>query len=256
MVKEIVREYYGKTLQGTEDLKTSACCSTVRPPDPVVEAMKHVHPEISGRFYGCGVIVPDEDITGWSVLDLGSGAGMDAYVLAQLVGQGGSVVGVDMTREQLAIAREYEDWHRDAFGYETSNVRFIEGEVDKLGELDLQGASVDLTVSNCVINLVPDKAAVFQGVSALLKPDGRFLFSDVFVDREIPSDIASDPVIIGECLGGAMTVSSFETMNAEAGFGAPEWKEIRPLDIEDEDIAKKLENFSFESRTVEIRRKR
>jgi SAM-dependent methyltransferase len=255
MTKEIVQEYYGKTLQGSEDLKTSACCSTERPPDPVIAAMEHIHPEVSGRFYGCGVVVPDGSLTGWRVVDLGSGSGQDVYILAQLVGQDGEVIGVDMTPEQLDVARRHEDWHRERFGYDRSNVRFIEGHVDRLQDLDIAPGSVDLIVSNCVINLVPEKAAVFAGAAHLLKPGGRFLFSDVFVDRPIPADLASDPVILGECLGGAMQVDQFEQLRSEAGFAAPVWREVRDLTVDDPAIAAKLEGFTFESRTVELVRR-
>ena len=251
MTKELVQEYYGKTLQGTEDLKTSACCSTVRPPDRVIEALKHIHPEVSGRFYGCGVVVPEVDMTGWTVVDLGSGSGQDVYVLAQLVGEAGSVIGVDMTPEQLAVARAYVDWHRDRFGFEDANTRFVEGHVDTLGDLDLPAGEVDLVVSNCVINLVADKSAVFEGVARLLKPGGRFLFSDVFVDKPVPDHLASDPEILGECLGGAMTRDSFEALR-EPSFEAARWLESRPLDVDDPSIAAKLEGFTFESRTVEL----
>ncbi|MEL6474281.1 MAG: methyltransferase domain-containing protein [Pseudomonadota bacterium] len=253
MTKALVQDYYGKTLQGTDDLKTSACCSTVRPPDAVIEAMKHVHPDVLGRFYGCGVVVPDTDLRGWTVVDLGSGAGQDAYVLAQLVGENGCVIGVDMTQEQLAVAQSHEAWHAERFGYAAPNTRFVEGFVDALEGLDLPHGAVDLVVSNCVINLVADKSRVFDGVAGLLKPGGRFLFSDVFVDRAVPKHLAEDPVILGECLGGAMTLDQFAALRAGA-FAAPIWREVRPLTVDDPDIAAKLKGHAFESRTVELMR--
>ncbi|WP_158085707.1 methyltransferase domain-containing protein [Henriciella aquimarina] len=252
MDRETVREYYGETLGGTEDLKTSACCSTVRPPDPVLKALDAVHPNVKARFYGCGVVVPEADMTGWHVVDLGSGSGQDVYVLAQLVGEGGSVTGVDMTPQQLDVARAHEDWHRERFNYARSNVRFLDGFVDELETLAIEPASIDLVVSNCVINLVADKAKVFAGVASILKPGGRFLFSDVFADKAVPADVAADPVVRGECLGGAMTLEQFETLREAADFVASAWREVRPLSVDDPDIAAKLAGHSFESRTVEL----
>ena len=108
-----VKDYYGKTLQGTEDLATDACCTLEDNPAYVRRLLADIHPEVSSRYYGCGLIAP-LSLEGASVLDLGSGAGQDAYALSRLVGETGSVVGVDMTPEQLAVAREHKDWHANA----------------------------------------------------------------------------------------------------------------------------------------------
>ncbi|MDO6805144.1 methyltransferase domain-containing protein, partial [Wenyingzhuangia sp. 1_MG-2023] len=117
------------------------------------------------------------------------------YALAQLAGPEGEVIGVDMTDEQLAVARQHQDWHADAFGF--SNVRFIQGFIEKLDELGLEPESFDVIVSNCVINLSPDKAAVLKGVHQLLKPGGEFFFSDVYSDRRVPAAVRNDPVLYG-----------------------------------------------------------
>lgn len=110
-------------------------------------------------YYGCGLVVP-QAIEGATILDLGSGSGQDAYLLAQLVGEHGRVTGVDATQAQLAIANRHLDWHRDRFGYAQSNVRFVEGDIERLDALDLPDDGYDAIVSNCVINLVGDKAQV------------------------------------------------------------------------------------------------
>ena len=117
------------------------------------------------------------------VLDLGSGSGRDVYMIAQLVGPNGEVVGVDMTDEQLATAEAHSDWHMRRFGFARPNVRFLKGYIERLEELGLEPASFDVIVSNCVINLSIDKSAVLRGAYDLLKPGGELYFADVYCDR-------------------------------------------------------------------------
>lgn len=176
-VLDEVKEYYGQVLAGSEDLKTNACTTAGRPPEHVRQALMNVHPEVISKYYGCGFVAPDL-LKGLRVLDLGCGAGRDVYVLAQLVGEEGEVVGVDMTDEQLSTARRYQDWHRAKFGYKKGNVKFLQGYIERLNELKtLESESFDLIVSNCVINLSPDKPAVFREAFRLLKP-GTQIFSN------------------------------------------------------------------------------
>ena len=99
---DFVKEYYGEILSETGDLKTSACCTTEAPPRHVVDALSRIHGEVAARYYGCGLVLP-EALEGCRVLDLGCGAGRDVYLLSQLVGEQGEVVGVDMTEAQLAV---------------------------------------------------------------------------------------------------------------------------------------------------------
>jgi len=96
-----VSEYYGETLKASTDLKTNACCTGETMPPYVKESLRKIHPDVIARYYGCGLCFPDDDLTGLSMLDLGCGAGRDCYLLSQLVGESGSVVGVDMTEDQL-----------------------------------------------------------------------------------------------------------------------------------------------------------
>lgn len=113
---DLVKDYYGRQLTGTADLKTSACCDISELPDRLRPLLSRVHPEVLERYYGCGLTVPPL-IEGARVLDLGCGSGRDAYLLAQLVGPEGAVVGVDMTSEQLAIAEAHRAFHARQFGY-------------------------------------------------------------------------------------------------------------------------------------------
>jgi len=246
-----VKEYYGKVLSGSDDLKTSACCTEGRPPEYLMRLLKNIHPEIQQRYYGCGLIAPPL-MEGLRVLDLGCGTGRDCYLLSQLVGESGEVVGVDMTDEQLAFAREYEDYHREQFGYAKSNVRFLKGYIESLDELGLEAESFDLIISNCVVNLSPDKPAVLAQAHRLLKPGGEFYFSDVYADRRVPQELQSDPMIYGECLGGALYWNDFINLSKAAGFLDPRLVEDRPLTIEDESIAKKLKGIQFFSATYRL----
>ncbi|MFZ3040559.1 MAG: methyltransferase domain-containing protein [Thiobacillus sp.] len=110
------------------------------------------------------------------MLDLGCGSGRDVYALAQLAGETGRVIGVDMTEAQLAVAEAHREYHRQAFGFARDNVEFRLGYIERLNELGLEDASFDVVVSNCVVNLSPDKDAVLRQVHRLLKPGGELYF--------------------------------------------------------------------------------
>ena len=242
------RRYYGEVLSGSADLRTDACCTTATPPPAIQAALARVHEEVRGRYYGCGLVAPDA-INGAHILDLGSGSGQDAFVLAQLVGEHGSVTGIDATREQLAVAERHLDWHRARFGYAASNVRFIEGDIERLGELPLPDAGFDVIVSNCVINLVADKAAVFAAAHRLLKPGGELYFSDVYADRRVPRVLLDDPVLHGECLAGALYWGDFDRLAKSTGFADPRLVSDRPLGIADPAIAAALDGIRFHAAT-------
>jgi SAM-dependent methyltransferase len=242
------RDYYGKVLKGSGDLRTDACCTTDAPPLAVRRALANVHDDVRARYYGCGLVAPPA-IEGARLLDLGSGSGQDCYVLAQLVGPTGQVVGVDGTPEQLDVAKAHLDWHRDRFGYDRSNVRFIEGDLARLGELDLEPGSFDVIVSNCVINLVEDKAGVFRAVHELLKPGGELYFSDVYADRRVPDALRRNPVLHGECLGGALYWGDFLRQAKAAGFGDPRLVADRPLTLGDPGVALAVAPIRFFSAT-------
>lgn len=246
-----VKEYYGETLQGSDDLKTNACCTDTTLPTHIKNALANVHDEVLSRYYGCGLIAP-EALEGCRILDLGSGSGRDAYVLAQLVGESGSIIGVDMTPEQLDVARSYEEWHHLRFGYKKSNVTFVEGELENLLDLGLDEQSFDVIVSNCVINLCADKEAVLRAAKALLKPGGEIYFSDVYADRRIPEKLRKDPVLYGECLSGALYVNDFESLVKALGFNDPRIVESRPITIENSDIEQAVGDINFYSVTYRL----
>jgi arsenite methyltransferase len=251
MQLEVVKDYYGKQLKSSKDLKTSLSCDGADLPLHLRPLLANVHPEVAAKFYGCGIVVPAE-LEGCRVLDLGSGSGRDTYVLAQLVGSAGDVVGVDMTDEQLATANSHLDWHQERFGYSRSNVRFLKGYIEKLDELDLAPESFDVIVSNCVINLSVDKQAVFRGAHRLLKPGGELYFSDVYCDRRLPDHVRADPVLYGECLGGALYWNDFLPIAKEAGFLDPRLVSSKPVGITNEAVKQKLGASKFFSATYRL----
>jgi SAM-dependent methyltransferase len=245
----IVQEYYGKQLQSSADLKTTACCDTNTMPEWLKNTLGSIHPEVLSRYYGCGLVCPPL-LEGCRILDLGCGSGRDVYALAQLAGARGEVSGVDMTDEQLAVAQQHQGWHADRFGFD--NVRFLKGYIEKLDELELQPGSFDVIVSNCVINLSPDKDAVLKGILRLLKPGGEFYFSDIYADRRVPDEVRNDSVLYGECLGGALYWNDFLRLARATGFVDPRLVEDRRLDIKDPALAGRTGNLRFYSATYRL----
>ena len=174
------------------------------------------------------------------MLDLGSGSGRDVYLISQLVGLEGEVVGVDMTDEQLATAKRISTGTCGNSAISARNVKFLKGYIEKLGELGLEPASFDVVVSNCVINLSVDKLAVLRGAYDLLKPGGELYFADVYCDRRLPDEVRADPLLYGECLGGALYWNDFLPMAKQAGFLDPRLVTSRPIEVENEAMRAKL----------------
>lgn len=251
MQHDVVKAYYGKVLKTSADLKTSACCGPEALPAHIRPLAKNIHPDVAAKYYGCGLIAPAE-LKGRRVLDLGSGSGRDAFILAQLAGPEGEIVGVDMTDEQLATARGHVAWHMQRFGYVRPNVRFLQGYIEQLGDLGLEPESFDVIVSNCVVNLSLDKPAVLKGAFDLLKPGGELYFSDVYSDRRLPTALSQDPELYGECLGGALYWNDFLPMAKRAGFLDPRLVTSRLLEMTNEAVKAKLGAAKFFSATYRL----
>jgi len=247
--KEAVKDYYGKTLSGTKDLKTSACCPLDSTPKHHREYLRRIESEILERFYGCGSPLPPS-LKGCTVLDLGCGTGRDVYLASQLVGETGKVIGVDMTDEQLEVARKYEDIQMRKFNFKRKNVEFKKGYIENLKEIGIKDNSVDVVISNCVVNLSVDKKAVFAEIFRILKPGGELYFADVFAGRRIPEDIKNDPIFYGECLGGALYIEDFKRMLREVG--CPDYRIVskRKLTLENPEMQEKAGMIDFYSMTV------
>ncbi|MBL4819388.1 MAG: methyltransferase domain-containing protein [Gammaproteobacteria bacterium] len=243
-----VQDYYGKELQSSDDLKTNACCTVVDYPQKIKQALKNVHDEVLTRYYGCGLTIPTQ-LHGLRVLDLGSGAGRDCYLLSQLVGKDGHVLGIDMTDEQLEVANRHIDWHRDKFSYSDSNVSFVKGNIQDLSSAGIETEDFHVIVSNCVVNLAANKKAVLQEAHRVLKDGGEFYFSDVYCDRRIPHHLVNDRELYGECLSGALYWNDFFNIAREVGFSDPRIVDSRRLTIENKSVLKKTEGYNFYSVT-------
>jgi len=248
-VIENVKKYYGKQLQSKDDLVSKACCCAERPPAEIGEILPLVADEIKNRFYGCGSPLPPL-LEGMTVLDLGCGTGRDVYIASKLVGESGCAIGVDMTTEQIDIAKKYQDEQRKRFGFITSNVKFLQGYIEDLGSLGIEDNSIDVVISNCVINLSPAKEQVFKEIYRILRPGGELFFSDVFADRRIPEELTTDPVLRGECLGGALYTEDFRRIIEKCGWADFRYTSVRDLELGNEEIENKLGFATFSSRTV------
>jgi arsenite methyltransferase len=217
-IREIVRERYAAAARGA---RTGASCCGDGVADScgggVFGDALYDSEEAAGAprqavaaSLGCGVPTAVADLhAGETVLDLGSGAGADALISARRVGPSGRVIGLDMTDEMLALARE----NAELAG--VSNAEFVKGHIE---EIPLADATVDVVISNCVINLSGDKPAVLREVARVLRPGGRFAVSDVIADPGMDDATRSDMRQWTGCVAGALTRAEFESALAAAGL--------------------------------------
>jgi len=219
------KDYY-EALTSSADLKTNACCTSSAPPQEIQAALENVCDESMSKYYGCGLIYPS-CIRGTSVLDLGCGAGRDVFVLSQLVGENGFVTGVDFSEEQLAVGQKHTDWQMRRFQYAKTNVKFVLSDIEDLKEVP--DGSVDVVVSNCVVNLARNKRKVLSEVYRVLKQGGELYFSDVYSDRRMPQALRDDEVMFGECISGALYWNDFQRLAKECGFLDPRLVKSNPV---------------------------
>jgi arsenite methyltransferase len=220
-MKEVVQKKYGDIAKGTTSgcgCGSSGCCSPA-PADAVTGASRAIGysdaeltavPEGANLGLGCGNPLALASLKkGEVVLDLGSGGGFDSFLAADKVGKEGKVIGVDMTPEMIARARENaRKGHYD-------NVEFVQGDIE---DLPLPDASVDVAISNCVINLVPNKRKVFDQLHRVLRPGGRFYISDIVLLRELPPTIRSSVEAYVGCVAGAILKNEYLAIIVAAGF--------------------------------------
>lgn len=244
-----VSEYYGKILKSNDDLKTNACCTSSAPPRYVREILPVIKDEILSRFYGCGSPI-SMGLKGRTVLDLGCGTGRDVFILSKLAGENGHVHGVDMTPEQIEVAIKYQEEQAQIFGFSKVNTSFHLGYIEDLKSLGIEDNSVDVVTSNCVINLSPFKELVFKEVYRVLKEGGELCFSDIFADRRLPEEVKNDPVMHGECMGGAMYFEDFRRLLEKCGFTTYYIVDKTPIQPNDFEIARKVGDIKFFSCTV------
>lgn len=212
-VKEEVRKLYAQAAlsEGAGCCSGSSCCSDGAPVSLVDYGVLNADlPEGANLGLGCGVPTLQADIrSGETVLDLGSGAGIDAFLAAKSVGEEGRVIGVDMTPEMIARAREI------ARRGGSKNVEFRLGEIE---HLPVESGTIDVALSNCVINLVPDKRLVYLELYRVLKSGGRFSISDIVTFGEVPDAVRKDLDLWAGCVAGAMDEQEYLELIRSAGF--------------------------------------
>ena len=202
-----VREFYG---HAAEEPQAELCCP-VRPDEA---DLTHIPSEVVERFYGCGSPVTAAALApGETMVDLGSGAGIDCFIAAKKVGAEGRVYGIDMTDSMLAVAQECGPKVAEALGWDV--VEFRRGFLEAI---PLEEATADVVTSNCVINLSPDKPKVFREIWRVLKDHGRAVVADIVADREVPPKMRADGQLWGECISGALTEEAFLAALERAGF--------------------------------------
>ncbi len=212
-LKDVIKDRYGKIARGEQTF----CCPTCGPTMTdqclavgyTAEDLSLV-PELAILGVGCGNPTALADLkVGETVLDLGSGAGIDVFLAAHKVGKPGRVIGVDMTEDMVSRGQQLAREH--GFG----NVEFRQGDIE---HLPVDSESVDVIISNCVINLTPDKLASFTEIHRVLKPGGRILISDLVTAGELPEDVRQSAAAWADCLAGAMEKESYLETIRRAGF--------------------------------------
>jgi arsenite methyltransferase len=210
-VREQVRRRYAATVRGERSSCGDACCtSTSAETLGYSTEQSAIAPEAANLGLGCGNPLAIASLRpGQTVLDLGSGAGFDCFLAARAVGPSGMVIGIDMTEEMLAKARQ--NARKNGF----TNVEFRFGEIEALPVAD---ETVDVIISNCVINLSPEKPRVFREAYRVLKPGGRLAVADVVATATLPDEVRGDWAAYTGCMAGASQISELEEMLQQAGF--------------------------------------
>ncbi len=232
-LKQLVREKYGEIAEQTKEMNEASCCGAGGCSTVDYTIMSEDYSATDGYVaeadlgLGCGIPTEFAQVKkGDVVLDLGSGAGNDAFVARALVGSKGKVIGVDMTEPMIDKARI----NNDTLGF--NNVEFRLGEIEKL---PVGGGIIDVVISNCVLNLVPDKKKAFTEMYRVLKPGGHFSVSDIVLKGNLPEGIRTAAEMYAGCVSGAIELDEYLSIIKDAGFvnvSVPKDRAIRiPDDI-------------------------
>jgi len=253
-IKEMVKEKYGAIAnQSTQQNQTSCCGSTSCCSNVEFTVMAEDYSSLPGYVpeadlsLGCGLPTEFARIKpGDTVVDLGSGAGNDCFVARSIAGETGRVIGIDMTEAMIEKAR------KNAVTRGFSNVEFVLGEIEKM---PLGDGVADVVVSNCVLNLVPDKQKAFAEIYRILKPSGHFSISDIVLRGELPDGLREDAVLYAGCISGALQRDEYLHAISDAGFRNITVQKERPIEIPEEILSRHLsdeQRRSFANNNVGI----
>lgn len=242
-LKKVVRDKYAEIALQDRETNANSCCGVGTP--GVYNIMSDNYTDLDGYNpdadlgLGCGLPTEFAKIQpGDTVLDLGSGAGNDCFVARAETGAGGKVIGVDFTPAMIARARE----NAEKLGY--NNVEFREGDIENLPVSD---NTIDVVVSNCVLNLVPDKAKVFSEIFRVLQPGGHFSISDVVLNGELPDALRDAAEMYAGCVAGAMQMNDYLRLIEEAGFEGMAVQKKKPILIPDDILLEYLSKEDLQS---------
>ncbi len=237
-LKNIVRDRYGKIAEQDTPIKASTCCGSSTPPNKVYNIMMEDYSKTEGYVedadlgLGCGLPTQFARISkGDTVIDLGSGAGNDCFVARHETGPEGKVIGVDFTPAMIERART----NCEKLGY--NNVEFRQGDIDNMPVSD---GIADVVVSNCVLNLVPDKPRVIAEIFRVLKPGGHFSISDIVLVGELPEALRKDAEMYAGCVAGAIQKSDYLKLIEDAGFSRIMLQKEKTISIPEEILSRNL----------------
>jgi len=232
-IKQIIKEKYGEIAKQTKEQNAPSCCGTTSCGSIVDYSvfsenygnLQGYHPD-ADLGLGCGLPTEYAGIQpGNSVLDLGSGAGNDCFVARALVGESGYVAGIDFTDAMIERARE----NARKLGF--TNVDFIQGDIE---DIPVRFGVVDVVISNCVLNLVPDKQKAFSEIFRVLKQGGHFCISDVVLQGELPRGVKEDATMYAGCVSGALQREEYLSIIEESGFVNIDVKKVKKIELPEE----------------------
>jgi SAM-dependent methyltransferase len=238
-IKDLVKEKYSQIASQSKTVNESSCCgATGCCGDEVYNIMADDYTKLEGYVadadlgLGCGLPTEFALIkNGDTVIDLGSGAGNDAFIARRIAGEKGKVIGIDFTEAMIARARE----NAEKLGY--NNVEFRQGDIETM---PVTSNKADVIVSNCVLNLVPNKHKVFSEIYRVLKPGGHFSISDIVLEGELPAKWKEVAELYAGCVSGAIQRSEYLGIIKEAGFTDIKLQKDKAINIPDEILAEYL----------------
>lgn len=237
-LKQVVKDKYSKIAKQDKVVNASSCCGSTTPTNKVYNIMMDDYSDTNGYVeeadlgLGCGLPTQFAKInTGDTVIDLGSGAGNDCFVVRHETGATGKVIGVDFTPEMINKARK----NTEKLGY--NNVEFREGDID---DMPVNDDVADVIVSNCVLNLVPNKPKVINEIFRVLKPGGHFSISDIVLVGELPEGLRNDAEMYAGCVAGAIQKNDYLNHIKEAGFDNITLQKEKTISIPEDILSKYL----------------